>query len=256
MVDLHCHILPGVDDGPDTLEQSISMAETAIGDGITHIVATPHSNDRYGFDFVQVRRLRDELQTQMGDRIKIATGCDFHVNPENFDSLRKQPEQYCINQHDYLLVEFNEISIPPAMDRMLHEMQLAGIRPVVTHPERNAILRTHPERLKTWVRRGCFVQVTGAALTGGFGPTAQQVGLQWIGEGIIHIAASDAHNNRGRPPRLHPAYDLVANQFGGEKALALFEENPLAAFEGRALPHVPEVEDIPAVPRRKRFFFF
>lgn len=256
MVDLHCHILPGLDDGPDKIDESLEMAETAIEDGVTHVVATPHSNSRFWFDFTQVRRLRDELQARVGNRLLIATGCDFHLNPENLALLRKQPRQYCINQRDYLLVEFNEISIPPAMDRTLHEMQLSGLNLIVTHPERNAVLRTHPERLREWVRRGCFVQVTGNALTGSFGPTAQQMALQWIGEGLVHFAASDAHNNRNRPLRLQAAYDLVADQFGEEKAHALFVKNPLAAFEGRDLPHVPDVDEPVTKPRRKRFFFF
>lgn len=256
MVDVHCHILPGMDDGPDKIEESLEMAETAIADGITHVVATPHSNDRFWFDFTQVRRLRDELQARVGNRLQIATGCDFHVNPENLALLRKEPKRFCINQHDYLLVEFNEISIPPAMDQTLHEMQLSGLRLIVTHPERNAILRTHPERLREWVRRGCFVQVTGNALTGSFGLTAQQMALEWIGEGMVHFAASDAHNNRNRPLRLRTAYDAVADRYGETQARALFVENPGAAFEGRDLPHVPEVEEPAAPARRKRFFFF
>jgi protein-tyrosine phosphatase len=256
MVDLHCHILPGLDDGPDTMEESLEMAETAIADGITHVVATPHSSDRYWFDFTHVRQLRDDLQARIDNRLRIATGCDFHLNPENLASLRKQPRQYCINQHDYLLLEFNENSIPPAMDGTLHEIQLSGVRPIITHPERNAILRAHPERLREWVKRGCFAQVTGGALTGGFGLTAQEIALQWIREGVIHIVASDAHNNRNRALRLRPAYAVVAEQFGAEKARALFVENPRAAFEGRDLPHVPEVEEAFPPPRRKRFFFF
>jgi protein-tyrosine phosphatase len=256
MVDLHCHILPGLDDGPDKMEESLEMAATAIAEGITHVVATPHANDRFWFDFTNVRRLRDELQARVGNRIRFATGCDFHLNADNLVLLRKQPRPYCINQHDYLLVEFNEISIPPAWDQTLHEMQLSGLRLIVTHPERNVILRTHPERLREWVRRGCYVQVTGSALTGAFGLTAQQIALQWIGEGMVHFAASDAHNNRNRPLRLQTAYDLVADRFGEATAQALFVENPGAAFEGRDLPHVPEVEEPVAARRRKRFFFF
>src|SRR5712692_1451859 len=190
MVDLHCHILPGLDDGPATMEVSIAMAESAIADGITHVVAAPHSNIEYFFDFAQVRELRAELQAKVGDLLKIATGCDFHLNPENLVSLRKDARQYCINQRDFLLVEFNEFSIPPSMDQTLHEIQLAGVQPVITHPERNAILRSRPERLKKWVRLGCFAQVTGGALTGGFGAGPQQDALRWIGEGLIHFVAA------------------------------------------------------------------
>ena len=256
MVDLHCHILPGLDDGPNTIEESMLMAESAIVDGITHVVATPHSSNEYHFDFRHVRRLRDELQARIGSRLNLATGCDFHLNPENLKSLREDAPRYCINQRDYLLVEFNEVSIPPAIDQTLHEIQLAGLRLIVTHPERNSILRTRPERLKKWVQQGCFAQVTGGALTGMFGSTAQNDALRWIGEGLIHFVASDAHNTRSRPLRLLPAYDAVLNRFGEEKARALFVENPLAAFEGRELPHVPEVETGTPRPRRKRFFFF
>src|SRR5689334_10625779 len=119
MVDVHCHILPGLDDGPDSIEESLAMAESAINDGITHVVATPHCSSEYHFDYRRVQRLREHLQGELGDRLTIATGCDFHLNPENIDALRNDASSFCINQHDYLLVEFNEISIPPAMDDTL-----------------------------------------------------------------------------------------------------------------------------------------
>ena len=104
MVDVHCHILPGLDDGPDSIEESMAMAEAAISDGITHVVATPHCNSEYPFDYAYVQRLRDRLQSEVGDRLKLATGCDFHLNPENLNALRADASQFCINQRDYLLV--------------------------------------------------------------------------------------------------------------------------------------------------------
>jgi len=129
MVDLHCHILPGVDDGPAEIEESLAMAESAINDGITHVVATPHCSSEYRFDYSRVQHLRDRLQSELGDRLKLATGCDFHLNPENVEALRKSTSPFCINQHDYLLVEFNEISIPPSMDDTLHNLQLKAFVP-------------------------------------------------------------------------------------------------------------------------------
>jgi protein-tyrosine phosphatase len=255
MVDVHCHILPGLDDGPENIEVSIEMAEAAIADGITHVVATPHCSNEYAFDYARVCQLRDELQAKIGERLMLATGCDFHLNPENLDALRENAARFCINQHDYLLVEFNEFSIPPSMDQTLHELQLAGLRPIVTHPERNGILRSQPERLAKWVRTGNFVQVTGGSLTGVFGQGAQKDALRWIAQGVVHFVASDAHNMQGRPLRLQAAYQVVAEQFGEEMAHGLFQENPLAAFEGRELPFVPEIED-ETVKTRKRFFFF
>jgi protein-tyrosine phosphatase len=256
MIDLHCHILPGLDDGPDSIEESLRMAKMAIADGITHVVATPHSSSEYSFDYQRVRKLRDELQSKLEGPLTLATGCDFHMNPENLDALRADAPRFCINQQSYLLVEFNEFAIPPAMDQTLHEIQLMGLHPIITHPERNAILRAQPERLRNWIRLGCYGQVTANALTGTFGPGSQKDAISWIDEGLFHFVASDAHNTRSRPLRLGPAYDLVKQQFSEEKAQALFIENPRAAFEGRALPHVPELEEAASSPRRKRFFFF
>jgi len=256
MIDLHCHILPGIDDGPDRIEESLAMAEDAIADGITHVVATPHASDEYFFDFSKVRRLRDDLQERLGERLELATGCDFHLNPENLAALKEDATRFCINQRDYLLVEFNEFSIPPAMDQTLHELQLAGLRPIITHPERNGILRAQTERLRRWVRLGFFIQVTGNALTGTFGTGSQKDALRWIEEGLVHFVSSDAHNTKSRPLRLRPAYNLVAAEFGIEKAEALFRENPLAAWDGQDLPHVPVVEGESSTARRKRFFFF
>src|SRR5271165_2179052 len=241
MVDLHCHILSGMDDGAKSAEESLAMAEMAIADGITHVVATPHSSSEYRFDFATVQRAAAELQKVLGDRLAVATGCDFHLNPENLAALKKNAAAYCIHQKDYLLVEFNEFSIPPGMDQIIYEIQLAGVRPIITHPERNGIMRAQPDRFEKWVRNGCYAQVTGGSITGTFGPAARQLSLAWIARGLVHFVASDAHNTTGRPHKLRAAYDVICSEFGKEKADALMVENPLAAFEGRPLPHVPEI---------------
>ena len=254
MVDLHCHILPGLDDGAETQEESLQMAESAIADGITHVVATPHCSDEFRFDYARVRKARDELQEAIGPRLEISTGCDFHVTPENLAQLRTESARFCINQRNYLLIEFNEFSIPPSMNQTLHELRLAGICPVVTHPERNRILRSEPQRLMDWIGLGCRVQVTAGSLTATFGKTAQERARSWIGGGIVHIVASDAHNTRRRPLVLRPAYEVVLQEFGSAIAEALFVDNPSAAVAGRPLPYVPDVQE----PRRakRRFWFF
>jgi protein-tyrosine phosphatase len=256
MVDLHCHILPGLDDGPRTMEESVEMGRAAIAAGTTHLVATPHANSEFFFDYPRIRSLCKELQTELGDQLKLTTGCDFHLNPENLAALRSQSPRFCINQKNYLLVEFNEIAIPPAVDQTLHEIQLAEIRPIVTHPERNKLLRLRPERLADWVRHGCFGQVTGGALTGRFGTQALENAMRWIGAGLIHFVCSDAHNMSSRPISLQAAFAVVEKEFGKETASALFVENPMAAFEGRDLPWVPELEDERVQRKRKRFIFF
>ena len=254
MVDVHCHILSGMDDGARTFDESVAMAEMAIADGITHVVATPHASNEYRFDFAAVQKATAELQRAVGDRLEIASGCDFHLSAENIAALKRNAAPFCIHQKTYLLIEFNDFSIPPALDQTVYEIQLAGVRPIVTHPERNGIIRTHQERLETWIRNGSYGQVTACSLTGSFGAPAKQAALSWIARGLIHFVASDAHNLTGRPQKLRAAYEVVEAEFGRDKAEALFVSNPLAAFEGRALPYVPEITAEPV--KKKRFLFF
>jgi protein-tyrosine phosphatase len=255
MVDLHSHILPGLDDGAKTMEDSLAMAEDAIADGITHVVGTPHANSQYRFDFSRVRAAREELNARLEGRLTLATGCDFHLDHENMVAVRANPRPYCINQKHFLLVEFNEFSIPPSMEQTLHKLLLDGIHPIVTHPERNAILRTRPQRLKEWVRLGCCVQITAGSLTGVFGVVAQESAWSLLASGLVHFVSSDAHNAGRRPLKLRFACDAVKDQLGEQMARSLFVDNPLAAFEGRPLPYAPEIAPAP-VPKKRRWFFF
>jgi protein-tyrosine phosphatase len=261
MVDIHCHILPGLDDGAESAEVALEMAEAAIADGITHVVCTPHANARFAFRPELVQQRRDELQAKLGDRLVLGTGCDFHLSFENLQDAQKNPHKYTINQKQYLLVELGDFAIPPAMDETLHHLQLAGVAPIITHPERNSLLRVKPERLYSWLHQGCYVQVTAASLLGRFGRGAAEWVEQWLKEDRIHFFASDAHSLTGRPLRLREAYDKVAGLRGEDVARALFRDNPAAAFEGRPLPYEPEQEEVSredqgARRKKKRFFFF
>ena len=260
MVDIHCHILHGMDDGADTLETSLQMAEMAIADGITHVVATPHANSQYQFNPEIIRQRRDELQAAVGDRLQLATGCDFHLSFENLKDLENNPRKYTINQRNYLLVEFADFSIPPSLDNTMHHFHLAGLSPVITHPERNALLRIKPERMYHWLHQGAYMQITAQSLLGRFGDAAQQRAEQWLDEDRVHFIASDAHNLKARPLQLRAAFHVVAERRGEEIANALFHDNPLAAFDGRSLSHEPQQPDPDAKPsqyrKRKRFLFF
>jgi protein-tyrosine phosphatase len=244
-----------MDDGAKSFEESLAMAEMAIADGITHVVATPHASPEFRFDYANVKREAEKLQGALGGKLEVATGCDFHLSLENIAALKRTPSQFCIHQKDYLLVEFNEFAIAPAMDQILYEIQLAGLRTIITHPERNGILRAQSERFEKWIRNGSYGQVTGGSLTGTFGPNVQAISMEWIARGLVHFIASDAHNTKTRPHKLRAAYEVVEKEFGRPKAEALFVENPLAAFEGRGLPHVPEISEAPA-RKKKRFLFF
>lgn len=260
MVDVHCHLLYGLDDGAKSLEESIQMAEMAVADGITHVIGTPHSNGEYSFNPALIRERRDELQARIGDRLQLATGCDFHLSLDNVQNARQRPTKFALNQKNYLLVEFADFAIPPSTDDTLHSLHLLGLRLIITHPERNGLIRHQPEKLWKWMRQGCYVQITAQSLTGRFGRDAQRVAEEWLMADRVHFFASDAHDTKNRPLILSEAYKIVAKRRGEEVAQALFTENPLAAFEGRPLPYQPEApaEESAAsgFKKRKRFIFF
>ncbi|MGA7915652.1 MAG: CpsB/CapC family capsule biosynthesis tyrosine phosphatase [Candidatus Acidiferrales bacterium] len=263
MIDIHCHLLPGLDDGPDSVEMSLEMAEMAIADGITHVISTPHAHPNHAFVPELVKARRDELQERFEGRLVLATGCDFHLSFENLREIRHDASRFTLNQKNYLLVEFADYSIPPSMDQSLHELHLAGLRPIITHPERNPLIRAKPERLFRWLRQGCYAQVTGQSLLGKFGKAAQETAEEWMGMNAVHFVASDAHNVTTRPLRLKEVFEHVAKKRGEDVARALLVDNPRAVFEGKSLPWVPEMdEDVGLSPgakplkRRKRFWFF
>ncbi len=243
MIDIHCHILPGLDDGAESFDMSCAMAEMAIEDGVTHIVGTPHANSTWEFDPALIRERRDALQARFAGRLQFATGCDFHMSFENLQEIQKDPARFTINQKDYLLIEFADYSIPPSMDQALHQLRLAGLHPIITHPERNPLIRAQPERLFRWLKQGCYAQITAQSLHGKWGEGAQERAEEWLAAGAVHFIASDAHNTTTRPLRLKETYELIAKAHSEEMARALLVENPRAAFEGRPLPYVPELEE-------------
>lgn len=264
MIDIHCHLLSNLDDGAESFQMSCAMAEMAIEDGITHVIGTPHASPDHAFLPELIKQRRDELQSMFEGRLILATGCDFHLSYENLQDIRHGASRFTLNQKKYLLVEFADFSIPPSLDQALHELQLAGLRPIITHPERNPLIRAQPDRLFRWLRQGCYVQLTAQSLLGKFGRSAQDMALEWLDDNAVHFVASDAHNITSRPLRLKETFDFVAKTRGESVAQALLIENPRAVFEGRPLPYVPELPenagmDAPpagAVRTRKRFWFF
>jgi len=237
VIDIHCHILPEVDDGPKSWETAESMCRMAVQDGIEHIVATPHANDRYFYDREYLSGLLQNLQKRIGETPKLNLGCDFHLSYENLQSAMATPERYCIGNTRYLLVEFSNFSIPAQMDAWLTQMHERGITPIITHPERNPILQQAAERVLQWVELGCAVQVTASAITGAWGVRSRQSAEWLLKEKAVHFLATDAHDTERRPPVLSNARSIIAKQFGEEVAQALVAGNPGAVLKDQPLPH-------------------
>jgi len=244
MVDIHCHILPQVDDGAASWEVATAMCAMAAADGITHIVATPHCNHQYFYDRAEMEKSLDKLRELAASEparaaLSFSLGCDFHFSYENMQSALAHPEQYCISGSRYLLVELNDFSMPPAVMDALQRLATAGTTPVITHPERNRILGPKPERVMDFIDRGCLVQITGSALLGSFGERAQRSARWLVEHGAAHALATDAHDTVQRPPKLSAARDAAAELCGIDCANALVEDNPRAIVAGLPLPYHP-----------------
>src|SRR5689334_9417574 len=240
MYDIHSHILPEVDDGAVSWEMAVQMCFMAASDGIEHMVATPHANDEFVYERERWRELLNELQARVGPKPTLSLGCDFHFSYENLESLAEHPNRYTIDDTPYLLVEFSNYAIPPWVDASLQDLIRAGLRPVITHPERNPLLVRKPERAVQWAQMGCVVQVTASSIEGSWGDKAKQVSNLLMRQDAVHVLATDAHNIDGRPPVLSRARAIVAENFGAEIADALVNANPAAVVRGEELPYFPE----------------
>lgn len=249
MIDIHAHILPGLDDGAGNRDEACAMLKMAVAAGTTDIVASPHANSDFVYDPAEVSREIAALQQAVGDSIRIHYGCEVHLTIENLQAALSAPVDYSIDHNGYLLVEFSDFFIPNAMPDIFARILGAGLRPIIVHPERNPVLQVNTSWLEAWVRLGCRIQITARSVTGGFGKVVKAGSGDLIRRGLVHFVASDAHNIAGRSPALDEAWQHIAAEYGEAAAIALLEENPRAALTGADLPRAAfEI-------RKKRRFF-
>ena len=238
MIDIHSHILPEVDDGPKSWDVSVAMCRMAATDGITHMVATPHANDRYHYDREYLKGVLAHLQQLVGDTIKLSLGCDFHLSYDNLQDAFSNPTRYVIEGSQYMLVELSNYSVPPQTTDSFLKLGDCGMTAIITHPERNPIVRESPQRIVEWAEQGCIIQMTGSALTGFWGERVRRV-AQWLLERqSVHVLASDAHDTA--KPVLSTARDAAAVICGEGVADALVEANPRAIVSAQPLPYFPQ----------------
>ena len=251
MVDIHSHILPGLDDGAATLEDAVAMLKMAADAGTTDIVATPHANNEYTFDPELITRKIAEVRAAAGPVPRIHRGCDFHLTLENIQDALANPAKYAINHLNYLLVEFSDLLIPRTTQDIFDRLLGAGLTPIVTHPERNGLLHKRLDQLTAWVQNGALVQITAGSLLGRFGRRAKAVADELVNRNLVHFVASDAHDTQYRTPTLSDAYQYVQKTWGAALAETLFDTAPQAVIAGR---QIQLLDDPEPEPHKKKWY--
>lgn len=214
------------------------MIEAACAGGTTDIVATPHASAAYDFRPEEAEALRKRLQEAFGERIRIHLGCDLHLGVEQVERAIADPRRFSLNGNGYVLIEAPEPMPPRTISEVAKRMRDAGLRPILTHPERYVTWRGRDPEIERWIREGLFMQVTGSSLLGSFGSMARKTAEKWIAKGWVHFLASDAHNTSGRTPDLSAVYARVEDRWGKDVAAQLLQRNPEAAITGASIRRV------------------
>ncbi|WP_087974153.1 tyrosine-protein phosphatase [Oceanobacillus rekensis] len=227
MIDIHSHILPGIDDGAKTEEDSIEMAKAAVAQGITAIIATPHhKNGKYENDrnsIVNHVAILNKLFNNENIPLEVLPGQETRINGEMIEDIQNE-SLLSLNHSKYIFVEFPSGQVPRFATQMLFDIQVAGYTPIIVHPERNQELIEHPSKLYEFVKKGALTQITAASLIGKFGKNIQKFTDQLVAANLTHFIASDAHNTTTRGFCMDKAFQYVGNHYGNDYHY-LFTEN-------------------------------
>ena len=234
-VDIHCHLVPGIDDGAQSWEQSLLMAAMAAADGIQTIVVTPHQLGNFAHNSGQAIRARtSELQQFLdnhGVPLRVLPGADVRIEPGMVEKLRSGEVLTLADRSKHVLLELpHELYFP--LDDVLESLRRTGMTGILSHPERNQGLLKQPRLLSPLVDRGCLMQITCGSLLGTFGPASQQLTEWMLEQGLVHFLATDAHGHNARRPLMKHAFQRAARLVGEDIAADLCCRNPAAVAEG------------------------
>ena len=240
-VDVHCHIVPGIDDGSRSWDDTLAMAKMAIDDGIETIIATPHQLGSYAHnDGEMIRRRVAELSDVLAQHrlpLKVLPGADVRIE---FDMLARLHTGDVLTLGDlgrHVLLELpHELYFP--LEPVLQELEKAGLTGVLSHPERNHGLMQRPQIIESLVDQGCLMQITAGSLLGTFGPRSREICHSMLEDNLVQLVATDAHGPKSRRPLLGRAYRQVAELVGVDVADAVCCHNPRAIAEGRVVEPV------------------
>ncbi|ARK32464.1 tyrosine-protein phosphatase [Halalkalibacter krulwichiae] len=253
MIDIHCHILPGVDDGPRNLAESLELARAAEAEGITTIIATPHhKHPSFENDGPSVLQKVDELNQALKEAeiaINVLPSQEVRIHGDLLENLNSKDVLPMTKDHKYILVELPTNSIPHYTSRLLYDIQMTGCTPIIAHPERNKVFSEDPNKLFELVNTGVLTQITATSLAGHLGKKIKTLSEQLIEANLAHFIASDAHNITSRPFHMREAYRVLEEQFGLQMVY-MFQENAELVVSGQHINLMPPER----VKKRKKFF--
>jgi protein-tyrosine phosphatase len=248
MIDLHCHLLPGIDDGAPDLATSLAMARIAVADGIEVVACTPHIYPgMYENNGPAIRRGVEELQARLdeaGIPLRLTSGADTHIAPDLVDGLRSGRVP-TLHGSRYFLLEPPHHVAPPRLAETVFDLLAAGYVPVITHPERLSWIDDRYDTFVELARKGAWLQVTAGSLTGRFGEAALYWGERLLDEGWVHILATDSHGVDRRPPLLEEGRRAAERWLGAREAHHLVVTRPQGMLDNL------EPEHLPALPALK-----
>jgi protein-tyrosine phosphatase len=241
MIDLHCHILPGVDDGADSESEALEMARIARAEDITTIVATPHffRDDLPACPLRDVESRVNDLERSLREHhvpIRILPGAEISIRHNLMEEIRTRRHGLAINGGSYLFLELSGSHIFAGVKSLLFELMCEGFTPIIAHPERNSVFKRNPDLLYDFVRMGALAQANSGSFMGLYGTRTAETVRRLLEWNLIHFIASDGHGSRSIPPRLLDAVGRAGEVVGTERARALVCENPQAVLESREVP--------------------
>ncbi|RFU62727.1 tyrosine-protein phosphatase [Bacillus sp. V59.32b] len=244
MIDIHCHILPDIDDGAQTLRESMEMAKLAVQEGITSIIATPHhKNGNYENTKRVILQKVEELNTILNMAaipLQILPGQEPRIYGELLEDYNKGEIITLNDSGKHLFIELPSGHVPRYTEQLLYDIQMNGLTPIIVHPERNAELMQNPDMLYEFVKKGALTQLTASSVAGYFGKSVKKFSLQLIEANLAHFIASDAHNVSNRGFKLTEALDEIEKNYGVDMVY-LFTENAELLVAGKTpYKEIPE----------------
>lgn len=255
MVDLHCHLLPGVDDGSKSMAISLRLAKEATEKGVTHALLTPHHmNGRYVNHKQDVIRRTKEFQEQLRSHdipLTVFPGQEVRINGQLLKALDEDDILFADTGNRYLMLEFPDDDVPHYTNQMIFDLQQRGVTPVIVHPERNTKIMTQPDLLYQLLGKGCLSQITASSYVGTFGKKVENFSRQLIEAGQGYVFASDAHDLPGRKYEMGQAFDKLQHEFGQE-LVNQYQQNARSIINGESIP----INEIKKLKRKRKFWLF